>query len=46
MEGVISVKDIFTGDIFKEIQPPHRVSSKLVGTALPANQDIYGRNDG
>ena len=33
--------DIFTGNIFEEIQPPHSVSFKLVGTALPANQDIY-----
>ena len=40
-EGVIIVQDIFTGDIFEEIQPPHGVSFKLVGTALPANQDIY-----
>lgn len=35
------MKDIFTGDIFEEIQPPHSVSFKIVGTALPTNQDIY-----
>lgn len=34
-------KDIFTGDIFSNIQPPHSVSFKIVGTALPTNQDIY-----
>lgn len=33
--------DIFTGDIFDNIQPPHSVSFKIVGTALPTNQDIY-----
>ena len=34
MEGGIIIEDIFTGDIFEEIQPPHSVSFKLEGTAL------------
>ncbi len=33
--------DIFTGDIFDKIQPPHSVSFKIVGISLPTNQDIY-----
>ena len=33
------MKDIFTGDIFEKIEPPHDVSFKIVGTALPTNQD-------
>lgn len=36
-----NVEDIFTGDIFEEIQLPHSVSFELVGTSLPTNQDIY-----
>ncbi len=35
------MKDIFTGDIFEKIEPPHNVSFKIVGTALPTNQDMY-----
>lgn len=35
------MKDIFTGDIFEKIEPPHDVSFKIVGTALPTNQDMY-----
>ena len=35
------MEDIFTGDIFEKIEPPHGVSFKIVGTALPTNQDIY-----
>jgi len=34
-------KDIFNGDIFDVIQPPHSVSFKLEGTSLPTNQDLY-----
>lgn len=33
--------DIFTGDIFSSLQPPHNVSFKLEGVSLPTNQDIY-----
>lgn len=33
--------DIFTGDIFSNIQPPHSVSFKIEGVSLPTNQDIY-----
>ena len=40
-ERVICTEDIFTGDIFEKVGPPHNVSSKSVGTALPTNQDIY-----
>lgn len=35
------MEDIFIGDIFEKIEPPHGVSFKIVGTALPTNQDIY-----
>ena len=35
------MEDIFTGDIFEKIEPPHGASFKIVGTALPTNQDIY-----
>ena len=35
------MEDIFTGDIFEKIEPPHGVSFKIVETALPTNQDIY-----
>lgn len=31
------MEDIFTGDIFEKIEPPHGVSFKIVGTALPTN---------
>jgi hypothetical protein len=41
MEGGVFMEDIFTGDIFEKIEPPHGVSFKIVGTALPTNQDIY-----
>lgn len=34
-------EDIFTGDIFDVIQPPHGASFDLVRVALPTNQDMY-----
>lgn len=34
-------QDIFTGDIFNSIQPPHGVSFNLIGAAIPTNQDYY-----
>lgn len=33
--------DIFTGDILDKLEPPHNVSFKMAGTAVPANQDFY-----
>lgn len=35
------MKDIFTGNIFDKIQPPHSISFKIVGTTLPTSQDFY-----
>lgn len=35
------MEDIFTGDIFEKIEPPHDISFKIIGTVLPTNQDIY-----
>lgn len=35
------MRDIFTGDIFEAVQPPHSISFELEGTHLPANQDLY-----
>lgn len=34
-------QDVFTGDIFCNIQPPHSLSFKIVGTPLATNQDYY-----
>ncbi len=34
-------QDIFTGDIFSSIQPPHSVSFNLIGATIPTNQDYY-----
>ena len=34
-------KDVFTEDIFTNLQPPHSVSFKLEGIELPTNQERY-----